>query len=412
MNIINDINADTPVQAILEAEGTNKRAAMTRLACQVFNKSDGRILRAYTQFSPQAMATLIEAKRKGVFDYGETIRKLSVGAWSFPNNPKAVLEALDLATEGEYDQVDLEAMDLLDEEGRPVIDTTRLFPTMKKPRAPKPKAEKPKETGPTEAELAELKAEKEAAERKAAEEEARRHEAAKAEKAEEKRRQEVMEAQRQQAEEPAAPVSSDPLSAVSILAEKVVTPIREHIANLSTNLGEVLEGMHKQNTEALQALQDEMNQTSAQTDVRLNVIEQNQVALAKALQTFDRNVQQILMYFVDPHMEFEQLPLGDFQATESAAETSESAAETSPEESEESGYEPDDKGSTVEEASEHADDGDEEDTVKRYTKEELEAMDLPDLRAYAESIGCTPARWQKTNVNRILKEYKRLDSGE
>lgn len=405
--MINDIRADTPVQAVLEAENINKRAAMTRLACQVFNKSDGRVLRAYTQFSPQALASLIEAKRKGVFDYGETIRKLSVGAWSFPNDPQAILRALDLAAEGQYEEVDLGSMDLLDDEGRPVIDITRLFPTMKK--APKTGSSKKKKGAKKKAESSNSKKEEEkAAAKKKAEQEER--EAAERDRLE----REAAEREAQESSESGEELEhDDELTAIDDelvveLAERVRKPVQEHIANLSTNLGEVLEGMHKQTTEHLQAVQAEVDQTSAQLGARLDTIEQNQVVLARALQTFDRNVQQILMYFVDPHMEFEQLPLEGFHLTNSAAETSQAAP---PPESEEPDDEPDDEGSSVEEASEHADDEGEsgEDTVERYTKEELEAMELPELRDYAESIGCTPARWRRTNVNRIMTEYKRLD---
>lgn len=407
-----EINAETPVDNILDAQGVNQRALMTRLACLVFGKAEGHILRAYTQFSPKALAALIEARRKGVFDYGETIRKLGVGAWVFPNQPTAVLEALDLANQEKYDEVNLEALQLVDEAGAPIIDLTRLFPTMKTGRKPQTKKEEPK--GPTEAELAELAKEKEAqAAREAAEAEAKAKAEAEA-AAEAKRRQEAQEAQKAkrvkaEQEEVSETSAPDPVSAIA----RIVEPIQDHIARLSTNLGETLEGMHKQTTSEIQAVVDEMNQTSAQLDVRLNVIEQNQIALAKALRTFDRNVQQILMYFVDPHMEFEQLPLGGFRLSESAAETSPSAAETSPApepQEEEPGYEPDDKGSSIPETNEHAEEPDEDATVKRYTEEELKNMELQDLRDYAASIGCTPARWMKTNVNRILKEYERQDA--
>lgn len=403
-----NIDAETPVSAILNAEGVNKRALMTRLACVVFGKAEGHILRAYTQFSPQSLASLVEARRKGVFDYGETIRKLSVGAWTFPKDPVAVLKALDLADGEKYDEVDLEALDLLDDEGKPLIDLGLLFPAMKKPRkTAQPKEEPepqlkvqseplPPEAGPSEEELEELRAERAA------------HRA----------KNMAGEAKPTPSKEP---VEQENGGGKPVIYDGLLSGLENRISTLASDLADALGVVVEENRlHAVQA-QGELSENTALTLLALerqDALASNIDTLAKALLTFDANVRQLSLYFVDPHMEFEplELPFVDLPTTltysEDSGEEEESSAQGEDESVEEEEPRPTPLRVVAEEKAEEEEEEVEkgEPTTDRYTQEQLEAMDLAELRSYAEGLGCTPARWQKTNVNRILAEYQRQDS--
>lgn len=367
-----DVNAETPVRAVLESEG-NQRALMTRLAMLVFGKADGKVIRAYTQFSPRSLAALIEGRRKGVFDYGETIQKLDVGGWTFPSDTDAVLRALDQAEAGEpIEEIDLEPLGVLDGDGKPTVSLERLFPSAGKNASPAKARPGPSST-------------------------------------------KTVKAEPPKAEPPKA-VEPPPNRASNI---KVVegpptsgSSVEDHIERLSKNLGEVLEGMHNETLSKIQDLQGSLSSLlemqKALGEMQLNN-ERRILALGRALQTFDRNVQQISMYFVDPGMEFETLDLEGLSLNSSPTPELQPQLELV---AHEDADEPEDYVEPDEDIPEEAENISEESedaSVDRYTQGELEKMELQDLRAYAESIGVTPARWQKTNVNRILAEYRRLD---
>jgi hypothetical protein len=123
-----NIDIETPTKDIIANTAENRNGLMCALAGRVFGKADGRMLKAYTNFGFMKLALVIDAKRKGIFNYGAAIRQLDVGAYIFPTDTDAVLKAIELAAEEKYDEVDLDAMNLLDSDGNVVVPLKELFP--------------------------------------------------------------------------------------------------------------------------------------------------------------------------------------------------------------------------------------------------------------------------------------------
>ena len=88
-----DITSETPTQEILNNTTENRNGLMCALAGRVFQKSDGRMLKAYTNFGFKKLAQVIDAKRMGIFDFGVTIRQTDTGGYVFPMDTDAVLSA-------------------------------------------------------------------------------------------------------------------------------------------------------------------------------------------------------------------------------------------------------------------------------------------------------------------------------
>jgi hypothetical protein len=61
--------------------------------------------------------------------------------------------------------------------------------------------------------------------------------------------------------------------------------------------------------------------------------------------------------------------------------------------------------SEVEELEKKVDLGPKVEGAKVYTPDELNGMDLAQLRKYGATLGVAPARFEKTMVNRILAVY-------
>ena len=103
-----NITADTPVDAVM-----NNRLQMVQLAQAVFDMGDVRVVRAFSQFRfAKDLASIIEAKRRGVFDYGALIMSSGKGRGpaQWPTNTKAILTAIDNAADGAADKIDWSAL--------------------------------------------------------------------------------------------------------------------------------------------------------------------------------------------------------------------------------------------------------------------------------------------------------------
>jgi hypothetical protein len=86
------VTEDTPTDSIV-----GSRPALVQLAQIVFNLKTNKAMRAFIQIRKNAdLADIIDAKRRGIWDYGDHIVKTSTG-YSHPNNDE-VLELLHAAT--------------------------------------------------------------------------------------------------------------------------------------------------------------------------------------------------------------------------------------------------------------------------------------------------------------------------
>ena len=92
------ITEDTKTEDLLALESAGKSAKpfLCELAQVVFRKESGgklvnrRILHAFGQFSSEQLARIIDAKRKGIFDYGELIIEVP-GGFRYPKPADALI---------------------------------------------------------------------------------------------------------------------------------------------------------------------------------------------------------------------------------------------------------------------------------------------------------------------------------
>jgi hypothetical protein len=91
------ITSDTETASLLamETAGRSAKPFLCELAQEVFRKENGekridrRILHAFSQFKSQELARIIDAKRDGVFDYGEFIIEVP-GGYQYPKAADAL----------------------------------------------------------------------------------------------------------------------------------------------------------------------------------------------------------------------------------------------------------------------------------------------------------------------------------
>lgn len=132
------INEDTPVEDILAEK--NSKPKMVKLAQIVFDRQGLEYFRAFAQFrNVSDLGALIEAKRKNVFDYSVCVRQTDSGV-RFTKNTDTVMDALKLAMDGKYEDIDLRAIGLVDANGNPVVQLQELCPEAEAPK----KARKPR----------------------------------------------------------------------------------------------------------------------------------------------------------------------------------------------------------------------------------------------------------------------------
>lgn len=137
---MNEITAKTAIEDVLDGPGA--RVRLVRLAQLVMDCPGIQYMPAFTQFrSSEDLATLIEAKRKGIFDYGACLVKTDMGL-RYPNDTDAVLRALRCALNGNYGEIDIQRLGLFDvTSGEPLVSIHDICPGIGKT----PIAEKPQE---------------------------------------------------------------------------------------------------------------------------------------------------------------------------------------------------------------------------------------------------------------------------
>ena len=413
------LNADTPVEDILGKPGDKPKLA--KLAQAVFDRFDMASFRGFTQFrSADDLAAVIEAKRKNVFDYGVCFQETDSGL-KYPKNTNAVMTALRKAMDSKYDEIDFRAIGLVDIDGNPTVSLTDLCPSApaeskapaKKKAAPAPKEKEPEpeETGPSEAELAELKKEREA-------------------KAEADRKPEPRRTQpkRQREEEPA---SEEPQQAVLIGSSEVL----ERIDKLAVDLADALTTVVEENRKAAHAKNDMLEDEIQYVKNELENVKAGIIGLANFLNVVSRNMQAIGAY-LDPYLEYEELDdptldllklsmpedveerlAGEPTIKEVIAENREreldAAQEPAPAEPE---PEPEEEPQADEQElppepdpdpEPEEDDSDDDGEVSiEYTRNELVAMSIEDLREIAEKVGVANASkipYKTSLVNRICQ---------
>jgi hypothetical protein len=97
-----NVTIDTPIEDVLR-----KRVSLLTLAQLTFNKTSTRTLKALSQFRSPDLAKVIQAKRDGVFDYGEHIKDTDNGV-EYPESQE-VLEMIEKAASGEAPEPVVEA---------------------------------------------------------------------------------------------------------------------------------------------------------------------------------------------------------------------------------------------------------------------------------------------------------------
>jgi len=101
------ITPDTETDSLLaiESAGRSAKPFLCELAQEVFRKENGekridrRILHAFSQFKSQDLALIIDAKRDGVFDYGEFIVEVP-GGYQYPKAADALKMLVECTARG------------------------------------------------------------------------------------------------------------------------------------------------------------------------------------------------------------------------------------------------------------------------------------------------------------------------
>ena len=309
----NEITEETSIEDII-ASGGHRSAFMTTLAQKVFKRDDGRMVKAYTQFGFKKLGIVITAYRKGLFDFGACIREVDVGTYIYPKDTDAVLAAIDLAAEGRYDDIDLGSLGLINGDGNPVVPFLSVFPSSETPAGAAGRAaEEVDKNTPKDENLCDVEGctnkikargfcskhykEVRAAE-KEAEEEAERAEAASAEDdTPPPELPPIPPRERQIIKENEANQDMDP----------DVAAILTRIDQFSSTLADSLEAMHKEIKDDSSHNADALEAHIKDVYKGIDMVLEQQSELARGLQIVDSNMRQILLYFVDPNMEFTDL---------------------------------------------------------------------------------------------------------
>jgi hypothetical protein len=375
-----DININTPVKDILDQGGVNQKGWMSRLGMIVFDRFGGPTLKAFTQFEPADLAVVIEAKRKGVFDYGVCIRDTGAG-WTWPSNPKAVLAAVALAEEGKHGEINLGSLALVDTNKNPIPDhgLKQLCPGIDaKPSgqpAEAPTGDDPKKvlpfTKPQDA--APLQEVPPAAEKKT----------------------------RKKKEQPALPVVKEEKPSDTLKNPEYggseVDVIIERIDKLSEGLVDAFETVVAKLKETDQKRASIVEDELGYVKEEVENVKAGLVGLWTSLEVMDRNMRQILMFTFGDAVVFEDLPKAAEILMQSATpdDLEERISKEVPK-AEKEEVPPEKESPQVTPPG----------NLPIYTKEQLESMNITDLREYGSKLGVEPAKWVQTQISRILKEYE------
>jgi len=108
-----DMSNEMSVEEMLEHP--RSRPLLIAQAQKVFGLQGVVYFPAFSQFRDvRDLALLIEAKTKNVFDYGRCVRTSKVGSIVYPNNVPTIMQSLLCAEEGRYDAIDLRALGLVE----------------------------------------------------------------------------------------------------------------------------------------------------------------------------------------------------------------------------------------------------------------------------------------------------------
>ena len=442
-----DITSETPTQEILNNTTENRNGLMCALAGRVFQKSDGRMLKAYTNFGFKKLALVIDAKRMGIFDFGVTIRQTDTGGYVFPMDTDAVLSAIKLAEDERYDEVDLKALNLLDEQGSPIVPLKSIFPQYVE-EAPPANLQEPLPSSASDNDVATQQIATAVDENKTLsfrEVDAIIKESLGLKRVHTKRRNAILAAGQSQGlfkvEEDRTVVSYIDLYVSDEPAEEEVESSPNLIVLETEDSVEIsdplpAEETHRSSKEdpslkllvALTGYQgrfeNQLNQLAEEVKSENDISAERQDYLLAYLQTIDKNMRAILTYFVDPHFDFvEPPPSGLFAPKEASSRSIEPLPKlvTLPPHTvhDGTGEECDDCTSIRESQAEtstppevvsqeaSADNGQQEGFTYK-TPDELESMDLAKLRAFGEKLGVPPARYDWVMRKRILAKYKEL----
>ncbi len=408
-----NITAETPVDDVL-----NSRPQLIRLAQEVFGRHTPGTVRAFSQFrSLTDLASVIEAKRKGVFDYGQLIIDTDTGV-QWPRDTKAILTAIDKAADGKADKIDWSSLGDYGDDvaGKALFGKSASAPT-RKAEAPAPtpkpsgqKAEKVcsldgcdnklKSRGLCSRHYNEMRAKEKAAEQ--------------AQKANEQTSAPQPEEPRSKGFAPAAP---------SIDGEVVYTAntaVLERIDKLSIGLADAFETVLKEvkniDLKRASVVEDEIGYVKNEVEN----VKAGLIGVASYLDVVNTNLQKIGEY-LDPFIEYAERPavvdtlmqlsvpedLEERMSPEVAgaheSERRQIAEKTSVTVPMSEPLEPE-----IQDAIDSAQDPepDEEPEVVSYTREELQAMDLSDLRDEAERLGVPNAQnipYKTSLVNKIIR---------
>jgi hypothetical protein len=374
-----EITAETSVQDVLDATNENQRALMSRLAMVVFNRFSGGTIRAFTQFGFKELGVVIEAHRKSVFDYGAVILATNTG-FAWPKDTRAVLHAIEAAEAGDYGSIDLDALGLVDGDGNPKVDLQKVFPGMPEDGFSRP-AQQQTEPEPEpvieeepDVEEPPLPPEPEA----------------KVEVEPELQRQVIPMRRPEPAPEPqpSAPMNAgDEVQAIIDRIDKLSNGMADAF---ETVVGEV----KKIDLNRASVIEDEIGYVKNEVENTKAGI----LGLFGVLEVMDRNMRKVQDFIVgEGVLEFEDLPRDAISMVKLAV----------PEDIDERLE--DDSGSvtTDPQDNEVVETNGQDTSSSAYTREQLEAMDVPTLRNIAAEVGAEPARWAKTNVNRILEAQAR-----
>jgi hypothetical protein len=389
------ITADTPIDdAILKS-----KPKLAKLAQLVFDRTEVAALRAFTQFrKPRDLASLIEAKRRDVFDFGACFRDTDAGL-AYPNNTNVVMAALEHAMNEEYDQIDLRALGLVDMEGNQLVDIAKLCPgagkTSKKPtrtQARKPKAEEKPEAK----EEPKVEAEKPKAERTRAAPVSRRSEP--------------------------APEQDAPQQAVVISTSEVLDAIEglnQNIETLRNGLAGALQTVIDKNTEAALKKNDLIEDEIGSVRKEVTLLRGAIVGLASFANDIHANIKMVGEY-LDPYIEYqepseavvallratlpENVEVEDVDLVDVVdptpdaieEETQEQAPREEPQEQEEPPAPRETRAREEETSGEHV----------TYTKDDLSGMTLDELREIGEAVGIANASkmpFKTALIHRILR---------
>ena len=403
------ITADTDIAEIL-AEPRSK-PKLVKLAQMVFDRTSVDCFRAFSQFrNTDDLAALIEAKRKNVFNYAACIRNTDSGV-IYPKDTAAVVGALAKAMDGRYDEIDLRLLGLVDGEGDPLVKMSDLCPGAQKPASKKKKtptrAKKVKD-GPSAAEEAEIREERKAAQGKKV----------KAEMAAERAEREAALRQTEE-EEPEVTVEADdraePRTSILLGSAEVLN----ELASLRTDLADSLNTVVQENKKAALLKNDVLEDEIGYLKADLEQVKGAILGLAAFLHVVNENIATMFAY-IDPEEELEGPPQRVLDLLSNAKPE---GFDDAPDDGDavfakeqkkvraliqEEVVVPIEEEVEEETALVSNDEEDDEDDGEEvvYTRADLQAMDLKDLRAFASKVGVANASsipYRTSLINRVTK---------